>query len=193
MPSTNVVAQLQDDATNKKRLIEDINYRVSWEKHQKGLKDREEAEAEKERQAYASIDWHDFVVVQTVDFQPGDTSQLPPLCTPKDVGARILLEARNEMQKAAAEMQEMDMEESDSDDEDAVQGAFLEHFTLKIDKIHFFPVFSNSFTFKIDGKQWQTMKTLKFKFKCFQPGIFKIFRRIHILFRRKRTKIAILS
>lgn len=132
VPSTNVVAQLQDDATNKKRLIEDINYRVSWEKHQKGLKDREEAEAEKERQAYASIDWHDFVVVQTVDFQPGDTSQLPPLCTPKDVGARILLEARNEMQKAAAEMQEMDMEESDSDDEDAVQAPEAPAFTAPL-------------------------------------------------------------
>ncbi|EFO84458.1 CRE-PRP-21 protein [Caenorhabditis remanei] len=118
VPATNVVNQLLDDASNKKRLLEDINYRVSWEKHQKGLKDREEAEAEKERMAYAQIDWHDFVVVQTVDFQPGDSSQLPPLCTPKDVGARILLEARNEMQKAAAEMQEMDMEESDSEDED---------------------------------------------------------------------------
>ncbi|EGT52787.1 CBN-PRP-21 protein [Caenorhabditis brenneri] len=123
VPSSNVVAQLQDDAKNKKRLMDDINYRVSWEKHQKGLKDREEAEAEKERMAYAQIDWHDFVVVQTVDFQPGDSSQLPPLCTPKDVGARILLEARNEMQKAAAEMQEMDMEESDSEDEEAAEKA----------------------------------------------------------------------
>ena len=59
--------------------------------------------------AYAMIDWHDFVVVQTVDFQPGDigtvalgtvrstvfrSASLPGLCTPKDVGARILLEAR---------------------------------------------------------------------------------------------------
>uniref|UniRef100_A0A1I7TGB9 Splicing factor 3A subunit 1 n=1 Tax=Caenorhabditis tropicalis TaxID=1561998 RepID=A0A1I7TGB9_9PELO len=123
VPATNIVAQLEDDATNKKRFMEDINYRVSWEKHQKGLKDREEAEAEKERMAYAQIDWHDFVVVQTVDFQPGDSSQLPPLCTPKDVGARILLEARNEMQKAAAEMQEMDMEESDSEDEEAGEKA----------------------------------------------------------------------
>ncbi|PIC49711.1 hypothetical protein B9Z55_008232 [Caenorhabditis nigoni] len=117
VPSTNIVEQLEEEAKNKKKLLDDINYRVSWEKHQKGLKDREEAEAEKERMAYAQIDWHDFVVVQTVDFQPGDSSQLPPLCTPKDVGARILLEARNEMQKAAAEMQEMDMEESDSEDE----------------------------------------------------------------------------
>ncbi|CAD6190228.1 unnamed protein product [Caenorhabditis auriculariae] len=117
VPPNNIVKQLQEEATNRKKLVEDIKYRVAWEKHQKGLRDKEEAEAEKERQAYAQIDWHDFVVVQTVDFQPGDSSNLPPLCTPKDVGARILLEARAEQQKASAEAVEMDMEESDSDEE----------------------------------------------------------------------------
>ncbi|CAB3405567.1 unnamed protein product [Caenorhabditis bovis] len=117
VPANNIVEQLRNDATNKKKLMEDIQYRVAWEKHQKNLKDKEEAELEKERMAYAQIDWHDFVVVQTVDFQPGDSAKLPPLCTPKDVGARILLEARNEQQKAAAEMQEMDMEDSDSEEE----------------------------------------------------------------------------
>ncbi|CAI2347311.1 unnamed protein product [Caenorhabditis sp. 36 PRJEB53466] len=118
VPTSNIVTQLNVDVKNRKKLLDDLTYRVSWEKHQKNLKDKEEAEAEKERLAYAQIDWHDFVVVQTVDFQPGDSSKLPPLCTPNDVGARILLEARNEQQKAAAEMQEMDMEDSDSDDEE---------------------------------------------------------------------------
>ncbi len=37
------------------------------------LQDKETSEAERERVAYASIDWRDFVVVQTVDSQPGDT------------------------------------------------------------------------------------------------------------------------
>uniref|UniRef100_A0A8R1DE60 Ubiquitin-like domain-containing protein n=1 Tax=Caenorhabditis japonica TaxID=281687 RepID=A0A8R1DE60_CAEJA len=112
--------------------MDDLNYRVSWEKHQKSLKDREEAEAEKERLAYAQIDWHDFVVVQTVDFQPGDSSKLPPLCTPKDVGARILLDARNEQQKAAAEMQEMDMEESDSEEEQEPEKSEQQTFTAPL-------------------------------------------------------------
>lgn len=40
------------------------------------FEDKEAAEAERERLAYASIDWHDFVVVQTVDFQPGDIGQI---------------------------------------------------------------------------------------------------------------------
>ncbi|KJH43351.1 surp module [Dictyocaulus viviparus] len=117
IPTNTILDDLRSEKNNTKKLMEDVNYRVAWEKHQKNLRDREEKEAEKERVAYASIDWHDFVVVQTVDFQPGDTTNLPGLCTPKDVGARILLEARSDAQKQAAEAMEMDMEESDSEEE----------------------------------------------------------------------------
>lgn len=117
IPPNTILEDLKKERENTRKLMEDVNYRVSWEKHQKNLRDKEEKEAEKERVAYASIDWHDFVVVQTVDFQPGDTTNLPGLCTPKDVGARILLEARNDAQKQTAEAMEMDMEESDSEDE----------------------------------------------------------------------------
>lgn len=117
IPANNLIETLAAENGNNKKLMEDVRYRVAWEKHQKSLKDKQEKEAEKERLAYASIDWHDFVVVQTVDFQPGDTANLPGLCTPQDVGARILLEQRNEMQQVAGEAVEMDMEESDSEDE----------------------------------------------------------------------------
>uniref|UniRef100_A0A2C9L908 Splicing factor 3A subunit 1 conserved domain-containing protein n=1 Tax=Biomphalaria glabrata TaxID=6526 RepID=A0A2C9L908_BIOGL len=43
-----------------------------------------------QRVAYAQIDWHDFVVVETVDFQPTEIGNLPPPTTPEEVGARIL-------------------------------------------------------------------------------------------------------
>ena len=46
--------------------------------------------------AYASIDWHDFVVVETVDYQPNETGNLPPPTTPEEVGARIIAQARFE-------------------------------------------------------------------------------------------------
>lgn len=54
-------------------IVGDVKYRVAWEKHQRVVKDREDKAIEKERMAYNSIDWHDFVVVQTVDFQPSET------------------------------------------------------------------------------------------------------------------------
>ncbi|GMT14462.1 hypothetical protein PFISCL1PPCAC_5759, partial [Pristionchus fissidentatus] len=126
IPAKSIVNDLEQERTNRTKQLEDIKYRVAWEKHQKGLKEKEAAEAEKERVAYAQIDWHDFVVVQTVDFQPGDIASLPGLCTPKDVGARVLLEAREaekikeSMQAAATE--DMDMENSDEEGEKEDKG-----------------------------------------------------------------------
>lgn len=63
-----------------------------------------------------------FVIAKTSDDSDkirlkSFAANLPGLCTPKDVGARILLEARNDAQKQTAEAMEMDMEESDSEDE----------------------------------------------------------------------------
>ena len=115
------------------KVMDDVKYRVAWEKHQKAIKDRANEESERERVAYAQIDWHDFVVVQTVDYQPSETGKslriliksdgnmifsanLPPLCFPSDVGTRILLQQREEA-KAAVEDVEMEVE-SESDEED---------------------------------------------------------------------------
>ncbi|KAI1701779.1 pre-mRNA splicing factor PRP21 like protein domain-containing protein [Ditylenchus destructor] len=115
IPAKNVVEEIRENSTHQK-LMADVRYRVGWEKHQKAIKDRENAEIEQERLAYSQIDWHDFVVVQTVDFQPSETLNLPPLCSPKDVGARILLQQRTEAAKAAQDSVAMDMD-SESDEE----------------------------------------------------------------------------
>lgn len=42
--------------------------------------------------AYAQIDWHDFVVVETVDYQPYEHGNFPPPTTPDEVGARVLMQ-----------------------------------------------------------------------------------------------------
>ena len=46
--------------------------------------------------AYAQIDWHDFVVVETVDFQQNEPGNFPPPTTPEEVGARLLAQERFE-------------------------------------------------------------------------------------------------
>ena len=43
-----------------------VRYRAEWERQQERQKKKEEEAKEKERVAYACIDWHDFVVVETV-------------------------------------------------------------------------------------------------------------------------------
>lgn len=62
--------------------------------------------------AYAQIDWHDFVVVETVDYQPFETGNFPPPTTPEEVGARVLMEERMQEEDGDIEMQ------IESDDEE---------------------------------------------------------------------------
>lgn len=66
--------------------------------------------------AYAQIDWHDFVVVETVDYQPFEIGNFPPPTTPEEVGARLLIQERFE----EGEDIEMQLE---SDDEETAQAA----------------------------------------------------------------------
>jgi len=67
--------------------------------------------------AYAQIDWHDFVVVETVDYQPYESGNFPPPTTPDEVGARILMEERLNEDDEDIEMQiESDQENSDQED-----------------------------------------------------------------------------
>ncbi|VDD86135.1 unnamed protein product [Enterobius vermicularis] len=118
VPSKTVVDDLKAEEDNTKKLLENVKYRVGWEKYQRTQKEKEDAELERERLAYAQIDWHDFVVVQTVDFPINDTASLPPFCTPKDVGARILMQQRQEAAAKAAAEQAVEMDvESDSEEE----------------------------------------------------------------------------
>ena len=84
--------------------------------------------------AYAQIDWHDFVVVETVDYQPNESGMFPTPTTPDEVGARVLMQERMDQEteatetasraeKKAAERQEIndvEMELSDKEDDPEV-------------------------------------------------------------------------
>ncbi|KAA0188897.1 hypothetical protein FBUS_11640 [Fasciolopsis buskii] len=94
IPPKDVTTKLEEELANPKRLLEDVRYRVEWQKYQERQRKREEEAAERERVAYALIDWHDFVVVETVDFQPNETGNFPVPTTPDEVGARMLAEER---------------------------------------------------------------------------------------------------
>ena len=74
--------------------------------------------------AYAQIDWHDFVVVETVDYQPHETGNFPAPTTPDEVGARVLMQERmedgeeNEMQMGSEPEEELDDNEDEDDRQD---------------------------------------------------------------------------
>lgn len=68
--------------------------------------------------AYAQIDWHDFVVVETVDFQYGEIGNFPPPTTPDQVGVRTLMQERVDNGEEAIEMSDAEDDmQVESDDE----------------------------------------------------------------------------
>ncbi|KAF3941403.1 hypothetical protein ABW19_dt0206744 [Dactylella cylindrospora] len=71
--------QLRRNFEDKFHLIEDAKKRSEWVKHQEEEKKKQEEEEDKEKLAYAQIDWHDFVVVETITFTDADdAADLPP-------------------------------------------------------------------------------------------------------------------
>jgi splicing factor 3A subunit 1 len=98
MPSKSLLNSLNKESQNLKVILDKVRYRVEWTKIQEAEKRREEEEAEKERVQYAQIDWHDFVIVENVDYQPHEQGLFPPPTTPEQVGSRILLQQRIEEQ-----------------------------------------------------------------------------------------------
>lgn len=73
------IKELQANVDDKFHVLGRAKQRAEWFKFQDEQKQKKEEEAEKERLTYAQIDWHDFVVVETVVFtESDDHTQLPP-------------------------------------------------------------------------------------------------------------------
>jgi splicing factor 3A subunit 1 len=87
-PPKDVQARLAKDE-DKSGLLERALQRLEWERTQDAAKQKEEDEKEAEREAFAMIDWHDFVVVETIDFLDEEDDELPEPLTLRDVVAQF--------------------------------------------------------------------------------------------------------
>ncbi|KAF3482338.1 uncharacterized protein GIQ15_05097 [Arthroderma uncinatum] len=73
------LAELKENVKNKYNVLGRAKQRAEWVKYQELQKLQKEEEEEEEKVAYAQIDWHDFVVVETVLFtEADDQTELPP-------------------------------------------------------------------------------------------------------------------
>ncbi|KAK9807061.1 hypothetical protein WJX72_012308 [[Myrmecia] bisecta] len=85
MPPKGTMERLQRDTSDRTIILERCLRRLEWER----VKEREQKaaadQAEAERLAMQSIDWHDFVVVETIDFFEDEDAELPPPMTQRDV------------------------------------------------------------------------------------------------------------
>lgn len=84
-----VKEQLGKDNAEPFNILKRVNYAMEWEKRQQRRKQQAADEAEAERTSFAQIDWHDFLVVETLNFNE-DEADLPAPIKPEDLGARLI-------------------------------------------------------------------------------------------------------
>ncbi|GMF44817.1 unnamed protein product [Phytophthora fragariaefolia] len=84
------------------KVLDRCVHRMEWQRTEQERKDKEAAESDAERRALAQIDWHDFVVVETITFDDDD-----------DLGASV---AAGEADAKGSDDEDMDMEDDDDDE-----------------------------------------------------------------------------
>lgn len=78
-PSSILSRKIHEASQNKYGLLESAKIRAEFQAHQEEANKKAAEEADAERIAYSEIDWHDFVVVETIEFSKADKeSTLPP-------------------------------------------------------------------------------------------------------------------
>ncbi|KAI4458222.1 spliceosome associated protein [Holotrichia oblita] len=132
IPPKSMQQRLRDEARSASAVLDQVKYRAEWLKYQEAQKAREEEILERERVAYAQIDWHDFVVVETVDYQPFEIGNFPPPTTPEEVGARILIQERIEEGEDIEMQLESDEEDAPAQPEEGLS-SMEDHTQRKVD------------------------------------------------------------
>lgn len=82
-------------AEGRAQFVGDARTRGQWDAFQREKESTREKEKEAEAKAFAEIDWHDFAIVQTIEFTMADAqSELPLPMTVADVESMTLSQKR---------------------------------------------------------------------------------------------------
>lgn len=98
-------------------FLQQAAYRAEYEREMQQLRSEQEEEGE-----IVAIDWHDFVVVETIDFavdEKVEIGMLPPPPPPETAETKAVVPAKAAAAAAAANGDDMD--ESDDDEEEAIR------------------------------------------------------------------------
>ena len=120
------IQELQANLQDRFRVLNLAKKRADYVKHQETQKQRQEEAVEAEKIAYAQIDWHDFVVVETVLFTETDEqADLPPPTSLNDLQSASL------EQKAMMSLARPDMrieEAMPTDDMNGYAYGYTDHY-----------------------------------------------------------------
>ncbi|KAF8201506.1 Pre-mRNA splicing factor PRP21 like protein-domain-containing protein [Pholiota molesta] len=96
-PNTETLEQLKERAKEGSRwkTLEDARKHAKWEKNKREKEQKRADDQEAEKRAFAEIDWHDYAIVQTIEFTAVDAnSELPPPMSVQEVENMTLAQKR---------------------------------------------------------------------------------------------------
>ncbi|KAJ8481239.1 hypothetical protein ONZ51_g6135 [Trametes cubensis] len=97
LPSKEMLAQLKERTEDGARWkdLEAARKRARWQQLKAEQDKKREDDKEAERIAFAEIDWHDYAIVQTIEFTAADaTAELPPPMSVQEVENMTLAQKR---------------------------------------------------------------------------------------------------
>ncbi|GLJ43478.1 hypothetical protein SUGI_0904000 [Cryptomeria japonica] len=116
MPAKGLVEKLRKDGADKTTVLERCLHRLEWERSQEQARQKAEDEIEQERMQMAMIDWHDFVVVEAIEFADDEDEELPQPMTLEEVIRRSkALAAMDDEEEIAESGKEVEMEMDDEE------------------------------------------------------------------------------
>ncbi|KAM1087563.1 hypothetical protein ACFX2B_012925 [Malus domestica] len=113
MPPENLQDKLKKSVADMTTVLERCVHRLEWERSQEQARQKAEDEIEQERIQMAMIDWHDFVVVETIDFADDEDEDLPPPMTLEEVIRRSKVADMEEDIVEPGKEVEMEMDEEE--------------------------------------------------------------------------------
>ncbi|KDR73452.1 hypothetical protein GALMADRAFT_227902 [Galerina marginata CBS 339.88] len=96
-PDKETLEKLKDRAQKGARwqILENARKHAKWVKNQREKEQKRQDDQEAERRAFAEIDWHDYAIVQTIEFTVVDAnSELPPPMSVQEVENMTLAQKR---------------------------------------------------------------------------------------------------
>ncbi|KAJ0257005.1 splicing factor 3A subunit 1 [Hirschfeldia incana] len=109
-PPGDLKEKLRKSAADLTTVLERCLHRLEWDRSQEQQRKKEEDEKEQERVQMAMIDWHDFVVVESIDFADEEDDELPPPMTLEEVIRRSKVSAAMEEDEVVEPGKEVEME-----------------------------------------------------------------------------------
>jgi splicing factor 3A subunit 1 len=113
MPPKGLTEKLKNSVADMTTVLERSMNRLEWERSQEQARQKAEDEKEQERIEMAMIDWHDFVVVEMIDFADDEDDDLPPPMTLEEVIRRSKVSVMEEDIVEPGKVVEMEMDEEE--------------------------------------------------------------------------------